>query len=89
MHHSVNEFTNARCAGPQLEFRYSMVSSGVDAIISRVMASSNVMDTVMSLLSRSCASANFNVRTICGTSTALKMPPEITVNSTCGIMAPV
>ena len=66
-----------------------MVSSGVAAIISSVMASSSVMDTVMSLLSRSCASFAFKVRTICGTSTALKMPPEMTVNSTCGIIAPV
>ena len=47
--------------------------------MSSVTPNNKVMARVMSLLSLVSASFDFSVRTICGTSTALKMPPETSV----------
>ena len=86
MHHNVKALVRAVSSG--LPFTYNVVSSGVAAAMRAVTASRRAMATVMSLSSRSSASLLFSVRTIWGTSTALKMPPETSVNMTCGIMAP-
>ena len=56
--------------------------------MSSVTPNNKVMARVMSLLSLVSASFDFSVRTICGTSTALKMPPETSVWMTCGIIEP-
>lgn len=77
MHHRVKEVANAMVSG--LPFTYSLVSSGVHSAIRIATANNMVMASVMSLLSLVSASFAFNVRTICGTSTALKIPPETRV----------
>ena len=52
------------------------------------MANRMPMANVIRRFSRSWASFSFNVRTIWGTSTALKMPPDTSVNTDWGIMEP-
>ena len=89
MHHSANAFVSASMSLPP--FAYRCVNAGVvavNSIIAIVMPASSAMAKVMSLLSRSSASSSLSVRTIWGTSTALKMPPEISVKITCGIIEP-
>ena len=62
-----------------LPLTYSLVNNGVATAMSSVTPNNKVMARVMSLLSLVSASFDFSVRTICGTSTALKMPPETSV----------
>ena len=88
MHHRVNALVSACISGPVSCPTYSRVSNGVATVISAVIASSSAMASEMSLFSRSSASFSLSVRTICGTSTALKMPPETRAKTACGIIAP-
>ena len=77
MHHKVKE--GARAMVSALPLTYSLVNNGVATAMSSVTPNNKVMARVMSLLSLVSASFDFSVRTICGTSTALKMPPETSV----------
>ena len=90
MHHSVNEFAKARWALFQLESRYKSVSRVVQAIMTTVTHSSSTSDRVISLSSCSLGLLLlfFSVATICGTSTALKIPPDRMEYSICGIVEP-
>ncbi len=89
MHHSVKALASARCSPVQLALMYNCVIQDVASIITTVTATSSEMAAVMSLSRRSLASVCLRARTICGTSTALKMPPEMRLNTTCGICEPV
>ena len=77
MHHKVKEVARAMVSAQPLT--YSLVNNGVATAMSSVTPNNKVMARVMSLLSLVSASFDFSVRTICGTSTALKMPPETSV----------
>ena len=77
MHHKVKEVARAMVSA--LPLIYSLVNNGVATAMSSVTPNNKVMARVMSLLSLVSASFDFSVRTICGTSTALKMPPETSV----------
>ncbi len=77
MHHSVNAHVSEISSG--LPFTYSRVIHGVSTPISTVTAASSVTANVTILLSCSSALSALSVRTMCGTSTALKMPPDTSV----------
>ena len=64
------------------------VSTGVSAAMITVAPSSSVSAKVTILSSVSWALSLLSVRVMCGTSTALKTPPETSVKITCGIIEP-